>query len=62
MGLWGMYGFDWITEGINNWTTLDLAYSRSATFFGNIKYLDNPTGSVFGNFWLDLFLDNGIIF
>ena len=62
MGLWGIEGFDIIAEGINNWTTLDLAYSRSATFLGNIKYLENPTGSVFGNFWLDIFLDNGIIY
>ena len=62
LGLWGLQGLDVISEGINNWTTLDLPYSRSATFLGNIKYPENPTGSVFGNYWLDLFLDNGLIF
>jgi len=61
MGLWGIEAFDIVAEAINNWTTLDLYYSRSATFMGNIKYIDNPMGSVFGNFWLDIFLDKGVI-
>lgn len=62
LGMYGLAGIDEIMNKTNDWDILELPYSRSATFFGNIKYLANPTGSVFGNFWLDLFLDNGMIF
>lgn len=62
LGLYGFKGLDKIAEEINDWDALNLPYSRSATLFGNIKYLENPTGSVFGNYWMDLFLDNGLIF
>ncbi|MGV9199153.1 MAG: hypothetical protein ACOC44_11320 [Promethearchaeia archaeon] len=59
---YGLEVLDIIAEKVNNWDTLDLEYSRSATFMGNIKYLENPMGSVFGNFWVDLFLNNGMLF
>lgn len=62
LGIYGLKGLDRIYNQINDWDTLVLPYSRSATFYGNIKYLENPTGSVFGNYWMDLFLDNGLIF
>ncbi|MFO8017262.1 MAG: hypothetical protein R6U96_01385 [Promethearchaeia archaeon] len=57
----GVEVLDIIAEKINDWDKLNLKYSRSATFMGNIKYLENPMGSVFGNFWLDLFLNNGML-
>lgn len=62
LGMYGLKGLREIAEGINDWDTLKLYYKRSATFFGNIKYLENPTGSVFGNYWLDIFLDDRMIF
>ncbi len=62
LGMFGLAGIDEIMNKMNNWTTLELPYSRSATFFGNIKYEGNPMGSVFGNYIWDLYLDNGLIF
>jgi hypothetical protein len=59
---YGLEVLDIINDKINNWDTLELEYSRSATFMGNIKYLENPMGSVFGNFWMDIFLNNGMLF
>ena len=62
LGMWGAEGIEEMMEELEEWDTVKLYYSRSATFFGNIKYLENPAGSVFGNFWIDLFLDNSLIF
>ncbi len=62
LGMYGLAGIDEIMNKTNDWNFLELPYSRSATFFGNIKYTANPSGSVFGNYWIDLFLDNGMIF
>ncbi len=45
-----LYGFDHV----------DISFNRRATFFGNLKGNENPSGSVFGFFFQDLWLDQWV--
>nr|MDO8115779.1 hypothetical protein [Candidatus Sigynarchaeota archaeon] len=54
---YGIDGFQEFMTALLGFDHVDIAYNRRATFFGNLKGNENPTGSVFGFFFQDKWLD-----
>lgn len=57
LGKWGDAGLQRFFDELRTFSTVAFTFERRATFFGNLKGTDNPTGSVFGFFFQDAFLD-----
>ncbi|MFX0103053.1 MAG: hypothetical protein ACFFCS_26035 [Candidatus Hodarchaeota archaeon] len=60
--IWGNEGLQRLVDEVNNYTEVSFQYRRRATFLGNLKGVENPTGSVFGFMYQDAWLDEWIGF
>ena len=57
LGKWGNDGIERLVCELQNYTQVAVPFKRRATFLGNLKGAENPTGSIFGfifqDFWLE---------
>jgi len=60
LGKWGEAGLIHMLDEIQNYTSVSFPFVRRATFFGNLKGAENPTGSVFGFMYQDFWLEESI--
>jgi hypothetical protein len=60
LGRWGEAGLIRMLDEIQNYTSISFPFVRRATFFGNLKGAENPTGSVFGFIYQDFWLEESI--
>nr|MDO8119147.1 hypothetical protein [Candidatus Sigynarchaeota archaeon] len=54
---YGIDGFQEFMTALLGFNHVGLVFNRRATFFGNLKGNENPTGSIFGFFFQDKWLD-----
>ncbi|MEX2716644.1 MAG: hypothetical protein Q6370_010120 [Candidatus Sigynarchaeota archaeon] len=60
LGKWGNAGLIRMLGELQNYTSVSFPFVRRATFFGNLKGTENPTGSVFGFMYQDFWLEESI--
>lgn len=52
--MWGDDGVETMMQELNSYEQIVVPYQRRGSFFGNLKWLSNPAGSVFGLAYCDV--------
>ena len=58
--LWGAEGIEKMMQELQSFSKIGIPFKRKATFFGNLKMPENPTGSVFGFMYQDAWLNKWV--
>lgn len=57
---WGEDGLTRMMDELDTYNRVSFTFKRRATFMGNLKREDNPTGSAFGFMYMDAWLDEWV--